>query len=304
MSQPGERTDAGAGPPTGHAVDPRPEPPPPARGREAATRTVRLVALLLALVLAVLVVATTLVLTGPPARQELMERAGLVGKRELLIGVKDDQPGISLRDPSGAWSGFDIDIARMIAADLEFRPSEVRFFAIESEDRARRQATDDEGRFVTVDLVIASYSVTPAREAEKGVSFSAPYLNTEQAVVTRRDYPGSVETLGDLRGRSVCTLATSTSGDRTDLAGVNLYRSKKISTCFADLAAGRCEAVTTDAAILAGFVARDPARLKIHDIGDDRGENWGVNTGDNEALRDLVNLTLYHSLTDPDDRRW
>nr|MDT0656630.1 transporter substrate-binding domain-containing protein [Micromonospora sp. DSM 115978] len=288
----------------------RPESAPPTaagravRGRSL-TRGVRLVALFVALVLAGLAVLTTVVLTGPPSEQDLLTEAGLIGKRELLIGVKDDQPGVSLRDPdTGAYAGFDIDIALMIAADLGFRPNAVRFEAIESEDRARMVARTDDGQFVTVDLVIATYSITEERERVEGVTFSSPYLRTEQSVITREDYPGTVDTLQDLRGQRVCSLSTATSESEAGQAGVDLTSKKRISECVDDLLNGKVEAVTTDAAILAGFVAQHPDRLRHHDIGLDVQESWGVNTGSNEALRDLVDISLHRSATDPRDRRW
>lgn len=273
--------------------------------RASMARGVRLVAVLLSLVVAVAAIVTTVLLTGPPSQQDLLGDAGMIGKRELVVGVKDDQPGIAYQDPkTGAFSGFDIDLAWMIAADLGFRPSAVRFVAIESEDRAKVQARTDDGQFVTVDLVIASYSITEERERLSGVSFSAPYLTTEQSVITRRDYPGPVDTLIDLRGHRVCSLSTATSESPASQAGVELISKKRISECVDALLAGEVEAVTTDAAILAGFVARYPDQLRHHDIGLDFLEQYGVNTGDNEALRDLVNLSLHDSLTDPRDRRW
>jgi glutamate transport system substrate-binding protein len=64
------------------------------------------------------------------------------------------------------------------------------------------------------------------------------------------------------------------------------------------------QAATTDAAILAGFVVRHPDQLTHWDIGLDTDENWGVNVGANDALKTLVNLSLYKSFHDPDDRRW
>lgn len=286
-------------------TDNRPSPDAPSPRAELIQRSARLAAVLVALVLAVIVVITTVILRGPPSEEELMRRAGLLGKRELLIGVKDDQPGIALRDEhTGVYSGFDIDIALMVAADLGFRPHEVRFLAIESEDRAKMQARTDDDRFVTVDMVVASYSVTPEREALDGVTFSAPYLRTEQSVITRRDFPGSVDTLSDLVGHRTCTLSTATSETAAGRAGVPLVAKKRISECVDELLRGKVAAVTTDAAILAGFVARHPDKLRHHDIGLDASEAYGINTGDNEALRDLVNLSLHRSLTDPRDRRW
>ena len=264
---------------------------------------IRLVAVVVVLVLAVAAAVATVADAGPPSIQDLVERAGLVGKRHLLVGVKDDQPGIALYDPeTKLFTGFDIEIAYLVAADLGFRPDEVRFYAIESEDRARMQASTGDG-FVTVDLVIASYSITPGREALAQVSFSAPYLYTEQSVVTRPDH-ARVRSLADLRGQKVCTIATSTSQSPAVRAGALVDTRNRVSDCVAGLKRKEFEAVTTDAAILAGFVARDPAHLTHYDIGLDGQEAYGINTGGNEALRSLVNLSLYHSLHDPRDRRW
>ena len=194
------------------------------------TRTVRLVALLVVIALAVVAVVGTVARSGPPTRQDLLDRAGLVGKQQLLIGVKDDQPGVALVAPDGSYSGFDIDAAKMIAADLGFLPGAVRFLPIESEDRARMQARDG-GRFVTVDLVIASYSITEQRQ-KLGVNFSAPYLSTEQSVVTRKTDNRQIDSLRDLRGRKVCTLATSTSeANLRDLGADVISKKKSASAC-------------------------------------------------------------------------
>jgi len=263
----------------------------------------RLIALAVTLLLVLVVGYVVVIMSGPPTVDDLRERAGLNGKRELLVGVKDDQPGVALHEPKGTWTGFDIDIAYLIAEELDFRRSEVRFLAIESEDRARMQAVDTNGRRVGVDMVIASYSITPAREAMAGVTFSAPYLFTEQSVVTRADH-APVNTLEDLRDRKVCSLATATSAGPLTNARAVVVNRKRISECFVALDAGEVEAVSTDAAILAGFVDREPRKYTHHDIGFDATEAWGVNVGENDALRDLVNLALFRSREDPADARW
>ena len=266
-------------------------------------RAVRLGAVIVVVVVALVVAVTVVFGSVPPSRDELLRQAGLVGKGELRIGVKDDQPGVALREPrTGRYSGFDIDIAEMIAADLGFAQSAIRFLPIESKDRARMQALDG-GQFVTVDLVIASYSITAERASLPGVLFSAPYLRTTQSVLTRRDHP-PVQSLTGLRGEPVCTLTTSTSESPAVRAGLTVTQLNKISDCVDGLLNGRYAAVTTDAAILAGFVHLHPDQLRLHAIGMDTDEQWGINCGSNSALRDLVNLSLYHSRYDPADRRW
>ncbi|MFY1618544.1 transporter substrate-binding domain-containing protein [Micromonospora sp. WMMD736] len=254
---------------------------------------------------------------GPPTRDELLEDAHLKGKQQLIIGVKDDQPGISQRLPNNVWKGFDVDIAYMIASYLGFDHSQVRFVPIESEDRARRQAQDGEG-FVTVDLVIASYSINDKRR-EEGAVFSASYLHTEQSVVTLADFKGQVSSLEDLRGLTVCSLTTSTSIQRLAEAGATPVGRNRISECIQEMYDGKVQAVTTDAAILAGFVTGDrpgddgqqfPVTLKHvkplrhWDIGSSPQERWGVNTGPNKALLDLVDLALYESAKDEENSAW
>jgi glutamate transport system substrate-binding protein len=153
-------------------------------------------------------------------------------------------------------------------------------------------------------MVIASYSITPEREATLGVNFSAPYLYTEQSVVT---LPGhaQVSALEDLKGEKVCTLAASTSESAPAKAGVtSLFTRKTISECFAGLDKHEYDAVTTDAAILAGYKARYPKKYVHWDIGLDAIEAWGVNVGENAALLKLVNLILYRSRENPEDNRW
>jgi glutamate transport system substrate-binding protein len=290
-TQPGSTPERDPDPSSAGAVVPR-----------RSAMAVRLIAVGAALVLALAIAFVVVVVAGPPSVEELRSRAGLDDRRQLLIGVKEDQPGIALRR-GNTWTGFDIDIAYMIAEDLGFRRSEVKFVSIESEDRARMQATDVDGSRVGVDLVIASYSITPEREAVAGVTFSAPYLYTEQSVVTRIDHD-DVSTLEDLAGAKTCSLATATSETPAKKAQMKVVSRKKIIECFQALDAGLVEAVTTDAAILAGYKDQQPTKYKHSDIGLEATEAWGVNVGENEALRDLVNLTLYRSREDPKDTRW
>jgi glutamate transport system substrate-binding protein len=291
------------------AMSSEPVTAPPAKGgrpkrRVLTMRVLRSVAVVVVLVGAGAAIVAFVALQGPPSEQELLERAGLTGKLELRIGVKDDVPGVALRDEkTGQYSGFDIDIAYMVASDLGFRRSQVRFYPIEPEDRSKMQARDGD-HFVTVDLIVSTYSITKEREELPRVTFSAPYLLTEQSVVTLKGYP-VVQSLEDLRGKAVCTLGTSTSQTAVAKAGANVSGKNRLSECITGLLDKRYEAVTTDAAMLAGFVATDrQQRLQHHDIGLEAVEAWGINTGGNEDLRTLVNLSLYRSLHNTNDPRW
>jgi len=267
-------------------------------------RAARLTALLIALAL---VVGTGLYFwwQSEPSEDDLKTEAMLTGKSQLLVGVLGDIPGIGYRDPAtGVYSGFDIDIAYLVAEDLGFRPNQVRFLTIENEDRGRMLVNDGQGPPLAADLVVASYSITDERIQKQHVHFSAPYLETEQSVMTLKGH-APVSDLSDLAGKPVCTLTTATSSSPAGQAGVLVKGNKtKISDCLPGLLSGEYDAVTTDAAILAGFVHARPDLYEHHDIGLVASEMYGINTGDNDALRQLVNLALYRSRNDPKDTRW
>jgi glutamate transport system substrate-binding protein len=268
-----------------------------------AARVLRLVVVVVLLVGAVVVAAVTVVGLGPPSEDDLRRQSGLLDKRQLLIGVKDDQPGMSLLK-NGVYTGFDVEIAYLVAADLGFAKDDVRFLTIESEDRARRQALDVKtNKIVTVDLVVATFSITKAREDDPDVTFSAPYLRTEQSVLTRKT-TAKYDALADLGKQKVCTLNTTTSAQNLRAAGVEPVGKNKISECVKGLESGEYAAVSTDAAILAGFVSESPDKFTIHDIGAEGSELYGINVGTNKALKTLVDLALYRSYAEPTDRRW
>lgn len=280
--------------------DPEPLVDPPPRFNLA---MFRLAALGLALVLTLGLGLVRVFGDGPPSVADLRAQSGVDTWTVLPIGVKDDQPGTALRDENGVWHGFDIDIAYMIAEDLGFRRDDVRFYGMESEDRLRMQAVDLEGNRVPVKLVVASFSITPQREAVPGVTFSEPYLFTEQSVLTLKGHP-KVATLRDLKGETVCSLSTATSASALQNENIDVVSRNRMRECIADLRAGEVAAVSTDAAILAGFKAQHPDEFEHWDLGVDATEAYGVNVGDNEALKELVDLTIYRSYYDPADDRW
>jgi glutamate transport system substrate-binding protein len=284
-------------------LEPMAMPEPPQRFNLA---ILRLAGLGLALVLALALTLVKLFVTGPPSLADLRAQAGVNSWTTLPIGVKDDQPGLAYYDASTqSWSGFDIDIAYMVAEDLGFRRQDVRFYSIESEDRGRMQATDSKGDRVPVKMVIASYSITQAR-IDQGATFSYPYLYTEESALTLTGH-SPVSTFADLAGKRVCSLSASTSTSGPGQAGAIVVAKNKISECIALLRSkgpDRVDAVATDAAILAGYKYKYPDEFHHWDLGYDETEKYGINVGDNPALQTLVDATLYKSYKDPHDDRW
>lgn len=183
------------------------------------------------------------------------ERApGVEGRKVLRVGVKYDQPGLGMRS-HGSFLGFDVDVASYVAKRLG--AERVEFVALTSEQR------EDFLKERKVDLVVASYSITPQRKTEVG--FAGPYYVAHQDIMVRggeRDVRGP----RDLAGRRLCKSAGSHSWKRVvEEMGIRaeLVEAQTYSECVDLLVDGRLDAVTTDDLILAGFALRRPGAFRM-----------------------------------------
>jgi glutamate transport system substrate-binding protein len=174
----------------------------------------------------------------------------------ITVGVKADQPNLGFQDTStGKYSGFDIEIAKMVAADLGFPESEIRFKTIAS---ANRETALSGGQ---VDYYVGTYTINDKRK--KLVSFAGPYFVAGQDLLVQKD--SSIKSTADLKGKKVCSATGSTSIARIESGG---YGAKTVtydaySLCVQNLLSGQVDAVTTDDAILKGYAAQNSTRLKV-----------------------------------------
>ncbi|MFB4316738.1 glutamate ABC transporter substrate-binding protein [Actinomadura sp. 21ATH] len=180
---------------------------------------------------------------------------GSVADRDsLVIGVKDGEPGLSSRGANGRYEGFDADVAREIAKRLGVDAGNVTFRKVSSDQRADFLADG------TVDLVVASYSVTPQRKTE--VTFAGPYYVAHQDILVRRPDAASVKDVRDLAGKRLCRVDRSVSFTRVREerhVPVLSVPGADYADCVAKLSAGALDAVSTDDLILTGLAARAAA---------------------------------------------
>ncbi len=175
----------------------------------------------------------------------------VAGKDALVIGVNGDQPGLGERRDDGSFTGFDVDIAKEIARRLEVRPDDVTFKRVTSATREKMLQDGD------VDLVVASYSITPERMVK--VSFAGPYYVAHQDILVRRSDAGRIRNIDDLKGRRLCRVPGSVSFPRVhDEQGVAALpvEASGYAGCLTELTEGRLDAVSTDDLILAGLAAK------------------------------------------------
>lgn len=183
--------------------------------------------------------------------------ASIVGQQTLRIGVKADQPGLGLKLPDGSFAGFDVDVARYVAAKLGVRPDHITFVPVTS---ATRETALENG---SVDMVFATYSITPERETI--VAFGGPYYVAHQDTMVRAS-DTTIRSVHDLKGKRLCAVAGSNSWKRVtqelNIPAV-LVPAASYSACVAMLQDGKIDAVSTDDLILAGFAARAGTAVRI-----------------------------------------
>lgn len=203
----------------------------------------------------------------------------------ITIGVKADQPNLGFEDPATkTYSGFDIEIAKMVAADLGYDLSKIKFKTIESKFR------EDAIKGGQVDLYVGTYTINDKRKEK--VSFAGPYFIAGQDLLVKKD--STIKDKADLKGKRVCSVTNSTSLDRIK---AQVSEAKRVvfaaySQCVDSLKSGQVDAVTTDDAILKGFASQYADTLKV--LGKPFSEEpYGIGLAKGDTvLQDAVNAAL------------
>ncbi|GGA74199.1 ABC transporter substrate-binding protein [Pseudoclavibacter endophyticus] len=204
----------------------------------------------------------------------------------IRVGVKEDQPGLGYLDATtGERSGFDVDIARWIAASLGFSEDQIEFQAIPSANREQALVNGD------IDYYVGTYSITDERKTQ--IDFAGPYYVTGQGLLVRAD--SDIASEADLGAdTNVCSATGSTpiQNIRDNYPEVPVTEFDTYSQCVEALTNNQVDVVTTDEAILLGYAAEQPEDLKV--VGEPfTEENYGIGLplGD-DALRTFINDTL------------
>lgn len=224
-------------------------------------------------------VATDVKLDGSPTFDAMTERG------KVIIGVKNDQPGLGYEDAAtGERTGFDVDIARWIAASLGFDEDKIEFQTIPSANREQAIVNGD------IDYYVGTYSITDKRKEQ--IDFAGPYFITGQGLLVAKD-DDSINGPDDLAGKITCSVTGSTPLQRIkeeykgDVKEYDTY-----SQCVEQLVLGQVDAITTDEAILAGYVAQRPDELKL--AGEPFSEErYGIGLAKGDTvLKDHINTLL------------
>lgn len=233
-------------------------------------------------------VATGVQVAGSPTFDAMTKRG------RVIVGVKEDQPGLGFKDATtGTRSGFDIEIAKLVAAQLGFAADKIDYKAIPS---AAREDTISRGE---IDYYVGTYTINDKRKTL--VSFAGPYFVAGQSLLVRKD-ESAITSKDTLKGKKVCSVTGSTPIQRVKDQGLtepgNIVEFQTYSQCVDQLISKQVDAVTTDDAILKGYAAQQPDALKV--VGETfSSEPYGIGLNLNDAaLRGKINDILQASFED------
>ncbi|MFC8718321.1 glutamate ABC transporter substrate-binding protein [Kitasatospora sp. NPDC057198] len=203
---------------------------------------------------------------------------------KLVIGAKSDQPFLGFEDvQTGKRNGFDIEIAKMVAADLGFSADQIEFKTINS---SARETSLSGGQ---VDYYVGTYSINDNRK--KSIDFAGPYYIAGQSLLVNKDN-SEITSPETTKGKSVCTATGSTSVDNIKKYEPTVITFDTYSLCVEKLLTKEVDAVTTDDAILKGYAAKNQGKLKV--VGEPFSkERYGIGLKKGDAaLQKAINDAL------------
>lgn len=184
--------------------------------------------------------------------------ATLNEKGSVTVGTKFDQPLFGLKNLDGVPEGFDVEIAKIIAAGLGISADQITWVETPS---AVREEVIEQGK---VDYVVATYTINDERA--KRIDFAGPYYIAGQDLMVASDNT-TITGPESLRAANakVCSVTGSTPSETikeyVDTANIVLF--DVYSKCADALRNGQVDAVTTDDVILLGLISEEPDEFKL-----------------------------------------
>ncbi|GLZ38645.1 glutamate ABC transporter substrate-binding protein [Actinokineospora sp. NBRC 105648] len=176
---------------------------------------------------------------------------------KIKIGTKFDQPLFGLKGLDGKPAGFDVEVAKLVAAKLGLSADKIEW--VESQSKFREEYIE-QGK---VDLVVATYTINDKRKER--VSFAGPYYQAGQDLMVKKDSTVDGPEALKAANAKVCSVTGSTPAEKikeyVDPSNIVLF--DVYSKCADALRTGQVQAVTTDNVILLGLIDASKGEFKL-----------------------------------------
>ncbi len=175
----------------------------------------------------------------------------VIERGNIICGVNETLPGFGIVDEAGAFSGFDIDFCRVVAAGILGNANAVEYVPLTAEARFTALQSGE------IDLLIRNTTWTATRDGQEGSTFLfTTYFDGQGMMVP--DSTGWTE-LEQLQDTNICVL----SGTTTELNLTAVLGARGINftpVVFEDntqlrpaYEEGQCDAWTSDSSQLGSF---------------------------------------------------
>jgi len=160
----------------------------------------------------------------------------------LRIAMEGTYPPFNFKDPkTGALAGYDVDVARIVAAKLGLKPEFV------STEWSAILAGLGAGKY---DVIVSQVGVNAKRE--QAFDFSAPYTYSSPQLIVRKNETAKYHSLADLNGKKLGVgQGTVYEQQARALPGITVKSYPAAPEELQDLAFGRIDAALNDSLMVA-----------------------------------------------------
>lgn len=217
----------------------------------------------------------------------------VLSRGKLIVGTGSTNPPWHFRDESNELVGFDIEMAKIVAAGLFDDPTKIEFVNQASDARIPNIVTDK------VDITCQFVTITAARAQQ--VAFTIPYYREGVSLMLVKD--GKYKNYEEMKAAgSAVTVSVLQNVFAEDMVHAALPEAtvdqfESVDLMYQALNSGRADAAATDSSSLLYYMKQNPDRYV------DSGYSWNpqsygciVKQGDPDWLN-FVNVALREAMT-------
>ncbi|TFW33105.1 cystine ABC transporter substrate-binding protein [Massilia horti] len=171
----------------------------------------------------------------------------------LRIALEGTYPPFNFKDQkTGQLTGFDVDVARLLAAKLGLKPEFV------STEWSAILAGLSAGKY---DVIISQVGITPKRE--QVFDFSEPYTYSMPQLIVRKNERATYSSLADLKGKKVGVgQGTVFEQQAKAVPGIDVKSYPATPETLQDLAFGRIDVALNDNLMVGYLLKNSPLPIK------------------------------------------
>ncbi len=173
--------------------------------------------------------------TGANTEQPASDLAYVQKQGKLIVGITEYEP-MDFKDENGEWTGFDAELARLFAKELEV---ECEFFVIG--DWGKKFFELDAKN---IDVVWNGMTIT--EEATSNASVSDPYVINAQVVVMKEDKIADYKDAESMKDLTFAVEEGSAGQSVADEAGLKTVSKQDQAGALMEVAAGTADACVID----------------------------------------------------------